>query len=371
VTGACLSFACGGANREPTSPTPPSTNPSPASPSAFAYVLDPQARQLLVFDADGVSGALRFVEGQDLGDPDRVAADPLGRFVYAAAVTTGWPFLQSYAVEPTTGRLTRRDEQDLDARVLSLAATATAVHVVGAARTTGYVGYWSLFRVDAGSGALEWSGPGPWRRDPFLVAVRPRGEDVFTVAHESPALEWTELLYASNTLEDGAIVDRDLIRLQRETSDVVLGDDVLFAADRAGRVSSRTLLAASGQIKLLARLEHAFEGGAARLALARTSTPRLSASSVAPGTLLALSSVSGLRTFSVSEGGELSLAGTVDLPEVESARAVAFHPSGRYLYASGPGEGVRVFRVQEDGRLEETAGEPRGGGDLVLTAPPR
>lgn len=89
-----------------------------------------------------------------------------------------------------------------------------------------------------------------------------------------------------------------------------------------------------------------------------------------PGKLLAVSSASGLRTFTVSEAGELSLAGSATLPEVESARAIAFHPSGRYLYASGPGEGVRVFRVHENGLLQETAREPRGGGQIVLTALP-
>jgi hypothetical protein len=233
----------------------------------------------------------------------------------------------------------------------------------------GYIGYWAVYRIDAGSGRLEWVSPGPWRRDPFFVVARPRGEDLYTVALEPLELE-KELLYASNSLDDGTILDRDVIKLQYETSDVVLGEEVLFAADRAGRISSRTLLGPRGPIRLLARLEHAFEGGPARLALGRPTTPRLSTASVAPGTLLAVSSVSGLRTFSVSETAELSLAGTVTLPEVKDARAVAFHPSGRYLYTSGPGEGLRVFRVQEDGLLQETAREPRGGGEIVLTAPP-
>jgi 6-phosphogluconolactonase (cycloisomerase 2 family) len=206
-------------------------------------------------------------------------------------------------------------------------------------------------------------GPGPWRRDPFFMVVGPSGEGVYTVAHESPTAGWNELLYASDTLDDGTIVDRNVIKLQYETSDVVLGGDVLFAADRAGRISSRTLIGATGQIKLLARLE-------ARLALGRPTTPRLSASSVAAGTLLAVSSASGVRTFTVSEEGELSLAGTVTLPQVEEARAVAFHPSGRHLYTSGPGEGIRIFRVQENGLLRETGQEPRGGGEIVITAPP-
>jgi 6-phosphogluconolactonase (cycloisomerase 2 family) len=241
--------------------------------------------------------------------------------------------------------------------------------VIGAARTTGYIGYWSVYHVDAATGRLEWTSPGPWRRDPFFVVAEARGEVLYTVAHESPGEGWTECLYASNTRDDGTIVDRDLIKLQFETSDVVLGDAILFTADRAGRVSSRTLLGA-GQIKLLARLEQAFEGGTARLALGRPTIPRLSASSATPGTLLAVSSSSGLRTFTVGETGELFPAGTAALPGVEDSRAIAFHPSGRYLYASGPGEGVRVFRVKENGLLQETAREPRGGGGIVVTAPP-
>jgi Lactonase, 7-bladed beta-propeller len=367
---ATLAIACGGADRDPLSPAAPSTSPTTAPPSAFAFVTDRETRELLAFDANAATGALRLVEGQDLGYPQRLAVDPLGRFVYASATISDRSFLRSYAVEAATGRLTLCDEEDLIARALSIAATETLVHVIGAARTTGYIGYWSVYGIDTGSGTLEWMGPGPWRRDPFFMVAGPRGEEVYTVAHESPALGWTELLYASDALDDGVIVDRDVIKLQYETSDVVLGGDVLFTADRAGRISSRTLREAASQIKLLARLEHAFEGGPARLALGRPTIPRLSASSVAAGTLLAVSSASGVRTFAVSETGELSLAGSVTLPGVENARAVAFHPSGRHLYTSGPGEGIRIFRVEENGLLQETAREPRGGGEIVITAPP-
>jgi 6-phosphogluconolactonase (cycloisomerase 2 family) len=362
--------ACGSGNLGPASPALPSSlSPSAAPPSAFAYVFDPHAGALLAYTADAATGALRFVESQDLGYPRCLAADPLGRFVYAAATDSGESFVRSYAVEPATGRLTWRDEQPLNARALSMAATETRVHVIGAARTTGYIGYWSMYDVDAATGRIEWTGPGPWRRDPFFVAIEPSGEVLYTVAHESPGLGWTELLYASSTREDGSVVDRDSIKLQTETSDVVLGAAILFTADRAGRVSSRTLVGA-GQIRLLARLEHAFEGGTARLALGRPTMPRLSATSPTPGTLLAVSSSSGLRTYTVGATGELTPAGTAALPLAEDARVIAFHPFGRHLYASSPGEGVRVFRVQEDGQLQETAREPRGGGAIVLTAPP-
>jgi len=42
---------------------------------------------------------------------------------------------------------------------------------------------------------------------------------------------------------------------------------------------------------------------------------------------------------------------------------------GRYLYTSGESEGLRIFRVDPDGTLQETAREIQGGGEIVLTAP--
>jgi hypothetical protein len=164
-------------------------------------------------------------------------------------------------------------------------------------------------------------------------------------------------------------VDVDGINLQRRTSDVALGGSISFTADESGRISSRTFDADTGQIRLLARV-YAFEGGWARLALGRPTTPRLSTTAPLPGTLLAVSSGGGLRLLEVGENGELSPRGSVALPESEGVRRLAFHPSGRYLYTSGAGEGLRVFRIEPDGELRETARDPQGGGEIVLTAPP-
>jgi hypothetical protein len=46
---ASLAVACGGADRGPGSPAAPSPGSSPAPPSAVAYVMDPEARELLAF----------------------------------------------------------------------------------------------------------------------------------------------------------------------------------------------------------------------------------------------------------------------------------------------------------------------------------
>jgi 6-phosphogluconolactonase (cycloisomerase 2 family) len=83
-----------------------------------------------------------------------------------------------------------------------------------------------------------------------------------------------------------------------------------------------------------------------------------------------VSSRAGLRLLELGEGGEPSPRGSFDLPELERVRSLAFHPSGRYLYTSGEAEGVRVFRIDASGALQETAREVRGGGEIVLTAPP-
>jgi len=150
---------------------------------------------------------------------------------------------------------------------------------------------------------------------------------------------------------------------------VALGGSVFFTADESGRISSRTVDAHTGQIRLLGRVD-AFEGGPARLALGRPTIPRLATTALPPGTVLAVSSHAGLRLFDAGEAGELAPRGTISLPELEAVRSLAFHPSGRHFYTSGEGEGVRVFRVDSSGQLQETAREPRGGGEIVVTAPP-
>jgi hypothetical protein len=140
-------------------------------------------------------------------------------------------------------------------------------------------------------------------------------------------------------------------------------------ADESGRVSWRSFDARTGRIRLLGRVQ-AFEGGPARLALGRPTTPRLASAGPTPGTMLAVSSRSRLHLLEIGADGEPTPRGSVDLPELERVRSLAFHPSGRYLYTSGESEGMRVFRVDPEGTLLETARVPQGGGEIVLTTPP-
>ncbi|HEX9190048.1 MAG TPA: hypothetical protein VGB87_23430 [Vicinamibacteria bacterium] len=372
-----LLWGCGAEAPGPVASTPATPTPSVA-PGAFAYVVDPQASALLEFEAHEVTGGLRLVEAYDLRPawprfPTRIAANPRGQFLYAGLAEPSpgsgpTHVVQVFAVDGGTGRLLPRGDAPLTFPPVSLVATEDQVHVVGGVYTTGYIGSWDVLDVDPATGALQRTTRAPRRFYPSLVVADTGGGRVYTVAALSTALADQEVMFASEWRDGGTLVDVDSIKLQRKTSDVTLGGAVSFTADESGRISSRTFDARTGQIRLLGRVD-AFEGGPARLALGRPTLPRAFTAARSPGAWLAVSSLGGLRLFEAGEGGELAARGSVALPEIETVRGLAFHPSGPYLYTSGAGEGLRVFRIGEGGELQETAREPRGGGDIVLTAP--
>lgn len=373
-----LLWGCGAEAPAPLASTPAPPTPS-AAPGAFAYVVDPQASALLAFEAHQVTGELRLVETHGLQPawprfPTRIAADPRGRFLYVGLANPSpgsgpTHTIRAFAVDGATGRLLHRGDAPVTFPPVSLATTEDQVHVLGGVYTSGYVGSWDLLDVDTATGALRHATRPPQRFYPSLVIADAGGGPVYTVAALSTALAEQEVMFASEWRGDGTLADVDSIKLQRRTSDVALGGAVSFTADESGRISSRTLDPRTGQIRLLGRVD-AFEGGPARLALGRPTLPRLSTAGPSAGTWLAVSSRGGLRLFEAAEGGELAARGSVALPEIETVRGLAFHPSGRHLYTSGEGEGLRVFRIDEEGGLQETARDPRGGGDVVLTAPP-
>jgi 6-phosphogluconolactonase (cycloisomerase 2 family) len=378
-----LIFGCGAESPGPAAGTPvptPSTAPSVA-PAAFAYVVDSQASALLAFEADEVTGDLRLVEARGILPawtpfPTRIAADPRGRFVYALLANPDpgsgpTHTLRSFAVEGRTGRLLARGDAWVTLPPVSIAATEDRVHVLSAGYMSGYIGSWDVFAVHQATGALSRATPPPRRQHPSMVVADAEGGIVYTVAVPAPGAfpEDGEAMFASRWRDRQTLVDVDVIKLQRRPSDVALGGSLSYMADESGRISWRSLDARTGQIRLLGRVE-AFEGGPARLALARPRIPRLSSAAPPPGTMIAVSSHAGLHLLEIGSAGEPTPRGSVDLPKIERVRRLAFHPSGRYLYTSGEGEGLRIFRVDPEGTLLETERETQGGGEIVLTAPP-
>jgi hypothetical protein len=378
---AALLAGCGAESPAPAgiNPVPtPSAAPSVA-PAAFAYAVDPQENALLAFEADAVTGELRLVEARGILPawtrfPTRIAADPRGRFLYAGLANPpgggGAPThtLRSFAVDGSTGRLLARDDAPLTFPPVSIAATEDRVHVLGGVYTTGYIGSWDVFALDPQTGGLLRTTHPPQRFYPSFVAPDAASGVVYTVAAPSDALWPDEAMFASRWRDAQTLVDVDSINLQRRTSDVALGGSLSYMADESGRISWRSFDTRAGQIRLQGRVA-AFEGGPARLALGRATLPRLDGAASSPGTMLVVSSQAGLHLLQVGGAGEPTPLSSIDLPPLEKVRCLAFHPSGRYLYTSGAGEGLRVFRVEPGGTLQEAARETQGGGEIVVTAP--
>jgi hypothetical protein len=188
--------------------------PSPwGTPSIALY--------LLAFVADAVTGDLRLVEARGILPgwrfwPPRLAADPRGRFVYAAlpnADPGSGPThtLWSFAVEGSTGRLPARGDAWVTLPPVSIAATEDRVHVLGAAYISGYIGSWHVFAVDGATGALRRGMLPPHRVEPSFVVAGVDSGIAYTVAAPSAALKDDEAMFASRWRDESTLVDVDSI----------------------------------------------------------------------------------------------------------------------------------------------------------------
>jgi hypothetical protein len=376
---ACGSNVAISPGASPVSPVPGPTATAP--PSALAYVLDRGAGAVLVFEASDATGELRLVARQDVPEPRVLAVDPFGRFLYVAGGGTVWsgggeepPYVRCYATDPGSGQLTERSfshANPFGCPWTALAANEGQVYAVAATCMTGYHGGWFLLDVAATTGALTPAPTPPVRWEPAFVVADPQGRFVYSGAVERQSCSYCAWLYISTVQGGGTIDDTGGVKVAPSDvgplSGAVLGEGILYVADPRARILSFDVSAGLGRPPLLARLDSAFEGSGARLAFGRSTTPRLpTAAASSHGAWLAVSTRAGLGLFEALASGELSLRDEASSPALAS-RSVAFHPSGRFLYASGVGEGVRVFAV-DDGRLREVGQEPLGDGAIAVMA---
>ncbi len=380
VAATVLLTACGS---NPPGPDGSAGMPSPApgatdAPTAFAYVLDAEAAVVLAFEADAVTGQLRLVESRDLPEPRLLAADPRGRFLHVAGGGTAWsgdpatlPYLRTYAVDPGSGRLTQRsgdDENPFGCPWTSLAANERQVYALAATCFTGYHGGWLVLNVDPATGALTHAPRPPVRWEPHFAVADPQDPFVYSVAVERYSCDWCDMLYASATHEDGRVEDLDGVSLNPGSAfGATIGGQVLYVAHSGGRILSFAVGDRRRRPALVGRLDSAFAGTFSHLAFGRSSVPRLDpAAGTGSAAWLALSTETRLYLYAALDSGQLSVRD--EAPLTAAAWRLAFHPSGRLLYASAEGQGVRVFAI-DDGRLHEVGHEPQGGGWIVLLAP--
>jgi hypothetical protein len=357
------------------SPTPGTT----PGPSAFAYVLNAEESVLMAFEASAATGQLRLIERHDVPEPRLLAGDPRGRSLQVAGGGTSWsgdpatpPYVRSYAVDPGSGHLAGRSENDenpFGCPWTALAATERQAYLMAATCVTGYHGGWLVLDVDPATGALTPAATPPVRWEPAFVVADPEDPFVYSVAVERYACDWCHMLYMSATHGDGRIEDLSGVTLNPgKAFGATLGERILYLVHTGSRILSFAVGDRNRRPALVARLDSAFAGDFSHLAFGRSTVPRLEpAASNSPRTWLALSTRTRLYLYAAPDSGELSVSDEATLPAPATWR-LAFHPSGRFLYASSEGEGTRVFAI-DDGRLREVGQDPLGGRWIVVLAP--
>ncbi|MDM0032843.1 beta-propeller fold lactonase family protein [Variovorax sp. J22P271] len=151
-----------------------------AGPAArFAYVVNNGSNTVSAYAIDGGTGALNALVGAPFStgsQPARIAADPVGRFVYVTNATSVW----AYTVDAGTGALSPL----AGAPVSAPASNGIAVDPKGRFAYTVGSGIVSAFAIDASSGALSLAGapisiPTATLGSPNFVTVDPLGKFVY------------------------------------------------------------------------------------------------------------------------------------------------------------------------------------------------
>jgi 6-phosphogluconolactonase (cycloisomerase 2 family) len=172
------------------SPFPAGTGPRSVAvdpTSGFAYVTNapflPSAGNVSGYTINPTSGALTPVSGSPFpagAEPDSVAVDPGGKFVYVANVSSS--DVSGYTINPTTGALTPMSGSPFSSKSpVSVAVDPSGKFVYVANNDFPYIGTVSAYEVNPTTGALTpvSGSPFPAGTNPRSVAVDPGGKFVY------------------------------------------------------------------------------------------------------------------------------------------------------------------------------------------------
>ena len=132
----------------------------------FAFAANSGSNNISAYLIDNISGALTAVSGSPFTtgtNPESLAVDPLGRYLFAANVSAVNQ-VSSYSITPTSGVLTLVSSAAADALPISLAIDSSGQFLYAMNYNSNDI---SAFTVD-GSGALT-AVPG----SPFAAGVQP------------------------------------------------------------------------------------------------------------------------------------------------------------------------------------------------------
>jgi hypothetical protein len=234
-------------------------------------------------------------------------------------------------------------------------------------------GRWVAFALDPARGVVTESPVSTYRfYDPLWVVAATPNRFVY-VGTAYPSYEWTwtcedwwcTFAFGFATEGDGRlrqVGSAGVPTLDGESNPAIQAGNFLLVPDDGGGVTSFALDSRTGGLVRGPRLEGAFEKfESAHLAYANGR--------------VGLATPTTLSVFDLGSDGTLNLRGQRAVPtEPQPGVAppsgfVAFDPSGRYLYLSRPGQGVRAFYVGADGQPTDGAAAVQGGGPIVIVPP--
>jgi hypothetical protein len=380
--------ACGGHDGT-TTPSGP-----PAAALAFAYILTPPPEDLPenmpVLSTLKVtpSGNLELIDRRAIENARALAADPRGRMLFVAGggrptslgrhVTTYPGYIRTYSIEPSAGTVTALAERELphsdSPRVYLQAERMVAdegtVYVTAASR--GAYSWQKVvdYRFDATRGVLS-DGPGfyceTWWHPHWVLPSKPYllAEDVILDCYP----EWRDDRLTAFGVFAPDPTDGRLVRIARAprpspavyggSSAAKVGNCVAVSwaktsDDPAGGVTVYAIDPATGMPS-----QRKTTGSTRPTAIASSSIGLVAVTTTTTDTLLTLSSMAP----------DCDLVERFSIPSAPTT-ALAFHPSGLFLYAV-QGGGVQAYALHPDGTLRAMLGFTDGlTGDLVVVPPP-
>jgi hypothetical protein len=356
---AVLLVACGGAS----APTPLPA-PTPVTSKAFVYVLTDLEHTIAGFEVLPADGALRMTS--TLTDARAMSVDPDGRWLYVSSQET--TTLHTFAIDREDGSLTlassidTRMGQNPPIRFVYPAATRGAVFgrfgwVVPFPGSGNLYQGWIAFGVDQQRGRLTPPGSPRWGLRSGTCVLLVGAKSDFAYADCEPYYDH-HALRTWSTDSEGRWREVSAVSLSEYPLGYVLCDEKLLVLDEddAVGISAFAVEPATGRLTFLTRTVLDLRGD-----------ERMTCG---PNGIAAI----GGRLFRISESGTVQPLGTID---GSGSDRIAFHPSGRFLYAwrEGPQQASLVtLAVTEGGQIGAFAETPISGhmdlsGMILVTRP--
>jgi hypothetical protein len=356
-----------------TSPTP-SPSPTPITSRALLHALDPAAGLLSTYEVSERTGRIAQMATVAVPGAKCLAADRDGSVLYTqdenrSALGNVFTTLRTYSVDGRSGAVALRGEVGSARGPFSLArggyqVFAANLSTIPSGHGPHYTGYAHAYEIRDDGKPVEKAGP--WQEEYLGAQLRvyasPASPIVYWLATSSGGYP----LSAYRATPEGDFVEQgpplDLsepestglpVGLLPEAAAVV-GDRLVVAAGRS--VASFGVDATTGRLRAQALLEMDSSFGNAAIRFAAGT----------PEGLLALGAAEGLWLFAVDASGGIAATGGAAVPVRGD---VAFHPSGRFLYAGSDG-GLATYQVDR-GSLASFAYDPGvPAGPIVVTPSP-